>query len=291
MTIMPLGNPEFDNELREKREEGYVLLGGAYQDTENEALWERVLFMEDEALAAGLIWEKVSFIVSVREMGLTEKGGRFITKGDYSLGLKPAFYVKPEMLQELIFYLDKTPEAIEVVSAREAQQVRTLEEEQTKTKAEKFKEDSVNLSGQKEKTKVASPVAVIEKHHSEHEPLSKYRVNPHGESGNKEKASPSVIAIFSGIVALIGLGLSKVLVEEKYGHGSADYFFEPIIILIFVSVPVFLALRYIFKEGIDSSTGRLKSLIAGAAIVLVLGWLVSLFDNGGSDCFYIVGCI
>ena len=91
MTIMPLGNPEFDNELREKREEGYVLLGGAYQDTENEALWERVLFMEDEALAAGLIWEKVSFIVSVREMGLTEKGGRFITKGDYSLGLKPAF--------------------------------------------------------------------------------------------------------------------------------------------------------------------------------------------------------
>ena len=291
MTIILFDNPELDNEIREKRERGYILLGGAFQGTDNEELWERVFFMEDEALAAGLLWERDSFIVSVREMGVTEKGKQFLTKGEYSSGLKPTFYVKPDMLQDLIGYLDKAPEAIDLLSTREAQHKKISEEEEENAEVTKEKKDGVGFPDEKHNQEVAPPIGTINKPRSGHERLTESPVDHHNGPQDQEKTSPSVIAIFSGVAALFVLGLAKVLVEDKHGRGSADYFFEPLLILIFVSVPIFVALRYIFKEGLDSSADRLKGLIFGAAVVLVLAWLVSLLDNGSSDCFYIIGCI
>ncbi|MBF5058311.1 hypothetical protein Y5W_03605 [Alcanivorax sp. 521-1] len=61
--------------------------------------------------------------------------------------------------------------------------------------------------------------------------------------------------------------------------------------LIFVGVPTFLVLRYTFKEGFELAGYRFKGLVVGVAVFLFFIWLVSLLDGGGSDCFYIVGCI
>ena len=104
--------------------------------------------------------------------------------------------------------------------------------------------------------------------------------------------SPSVISILVGLLALIFLAFAKSLFDHKHGPGGSDWFFEPLIVAIFTGVPLFIALRYIFKNGISECPERLKNLIFGVFIIFFIGAIVSHIGGGrGEFCAYIVGCI
>lgn len=288
MTQILFENPELDKERRQKLKDGYFLLGSAPPDTDAESILERFFFIEDEALAAGLLWENDFSSVSVRSMGVTEKGDKFLTKGDFSSGLKSDFYVNPGMLQAVLSYLDSAPEAVKIRSIREEQKKILKEAEERKTKIDK--ESSLETQHTKEEPNVSSPVKIGKNQLTQRDPVS-YETGQSSRRKDKERPSPSVITIFSGMAALFFVGVAKVFVEDKNGPGSADFFVEPLLILIFSAVPTFVVLRYIFKEGVESAGYRSKGLVIGVAAFLVLIWLVSLLDGGGPNCFYIVGCI
>tara|TARA_R100001143_G_scaffold5914_4_gene8558 strand:- start:190 stop:1065 length:876 start_codon:yes stop_codon:yes gene_type:complete len=291
MTDANFDNPALHRERREKQERGYIWLGGLCPNENVAGLAERFFSIEEEALSAGLLWEKESYVVSVRDMGVTKEGARFFLVGEHSCGLRPDFYVKPGMIRNLLSFLDDAPEAIEVrVALKIKEEKHRKEVEERIVEAEEKKEYKLEDEYEAEPENKNLSIEYIK------ESLPDNHYNPKKETDcvDEKKGSdhsPSVVAIFSGFASLVVLAFLKVLIEDRHGQGSADHFFDPILIFIIAGVPTFIALRYIFKEGVASAGYRSKNLIISAFVFLIVIWILSLLGGGSSDCFYRVGCI
>jgi hypothetical protein len=95
---------KLEKEREERRAAGYLLLG-EWPANMDKPLRKRATTLHDEAIAAGLIWDKPSPMASARDRGVSPIGERFFVLGD-AWALAHDFFIRPGMFTALIDYLD-----------------------------------------------------------------------------------------------------------------------------------------------------------------------------------------
>lgn len=106
-----------EREKREKEALGYLDLLEAVSTLSIKKGVLRSETIVDECVAAGLVWDSDDFMpVSMRDRGVTDTGESFLELSEnFCSGPWRSFYVKPNMLQSLLSFLDGNREAIAVV--------------------------------------------------------------------------------------------------------------------------------------------------------------------------------
>ena len=147
--------PDFEaieREKLQKEELGYFdLLEAASKIPLPNDLFRSETIVE-ECVAAGLAWDSEGMIVSTRDRGVTDQGNAFLELSEnFCGGPWRRFYVKPNMLQPLISYLDNNSSAAEIVHKHYETRRRILDRQkannqrrrQEQLRKEKTKQDSV----------------------------------------------------------------------------------------------------------------------------------------------------
>lgn len=107
MTSYEPNYQEIKKERAEKKAAGYILLADGGSLLGRPDYRDRMQTIVEEAVAAGLIYIREHLIASLEDRGTTELGEKYFSLSDrWADGPWVEFYVKPNVVDELIAFLD-----------------------------------------------------------------------------------------------------------------------------------------------------------------------------------------
>lgn len=292
-----------EKEQGDKKVQGYIQLeAGWLSQLSMINTPERVASIKAEALAAQLIWENESMLISMKDQGITETGKRFFVMSEHYSEWGPwhDFYIKPGMLQELTDYLDNNLEAAMArISYKEEAEATRRELAERRTKALEKKpqhpegacssqENQCEPSGGTDTESVATLRVAIQESSSESSVFKKIDgPSTIKESAKENRESWLPFHLLISVPAL--LFLSALTIKFFRGHHSPSISDVAIILVLSYS-----PLRYVFGRGVENVPSQLNHLLKVAVASFILMFLFTQCSTGptpSESCFYRAGCI
>ncbi|MES2907538.1 MAG: hypothetical protein V4688_00050 [Pseudomonadota bacterium] len=257
--------PDFEaieREKRKKQELGYLdLLEAVSKLSLEEGIFRSETILE-ECVAAGLVWDSESMIVSKRDRGVTGQGDSFLELSEnFCSGPWRTFYVKPSMLQSLLSFLDNNLEARAVVQKYCETRIKFLDRKKT------------------EKTKATSVLQTELPKESEKKPLPVARLDQLENKVDNEPAG--CMQPIVGIGSWLGLCFFLVFLEQQQKGLGASVFGYGVLAII-----GFFTLKYLFAAGVQEAGEQFGKLVHGIVVTVVLLGAVAMLgqcSGGGGD--------